>query len=921
MTPADVSLPKDDLTQESLASQPSITPRRARLRAALQAVKYLASRALMIALIIFLGVFVTIIIMNRPINLGWYINPPQLDVAIQQAVKTTVDVHRQGLSTREREEFDSDAMTQELLEESGFNLPYLPRHLKWTLNSLQFDWGRLRASRVNYYAIWRTSSTFNLNDILVEYMPNTMLLATSAYLIVFMLGIPLALFLARHYGKWYDRVVAFLAPISSIPSWVIGILLIAIFAIQFNWLPYGRMVGNIPPETKLGYVPIVLKHMILPVSAIVLSIFFHLVYSWRSFFITFGQEDYVELGKAVGLSARKLQRNYILKPTLPYVITSFAIMFASFWQMTIALEVIFNWPGLGFLFINYGLPNLWGDSMYPGELLIALSVIVMFAYLLGAAVFLLDIIYVLIDPRIRLTQGDAALHLKSNRRWRWKDLKSELQLLQQRVKKLIQRKTAHQKQQKARIDFSLHRAERRQRFRQAVREIMRYPSAIIGLIIISLLVIGSLYAVIALPYEKIGEEWERNQLTGKPMAPQQAKPVYMNWFRQKKLLSTLILNSEEGDAERFEGTVSEDIDQIVLTFTFDYDYAEFPTEMIIYFSSTFTEKRTFTALSWRTPDGREIPLKDVAVGSYEKYDMNDKINFRRLMRDYESLSSWFQVDGGSPTPHHYLLFADPYADEARVLPGEYQLVIDALTFEPGNDIQAELILLGQVYGLAGTDYYRRDLLVPLVWGMPFALIVGLGGAVSTTILSMLVAATGVWFGGWVDNLVQRITDMNLVMPVLAIAVLAYAYLGLSLWVILIVFVFLNVFGTPTKNFRAAFLQVKSSPYIEAAKAYGSGNWRIISRYMVPRLISVLVPQLVVLIPSFVFLEATLGLFNINTGFPTWGTVIFLALSRGAMFSSRYWVLQPIALLLLTGLGFSMFGFALERILNPKLLEK
>lgn len=83
----------------------------------------------------------------------------------------------------------------------------------------------------------------------------------------------------------------------------------------------------------------------------------------------------------------------------------------------------------------------------------------------------------------------------------------------------------------------------------------------------------------------------------------------------------------------------------------------------------------------------------------------------------------------------------------------------------------------------------------------------------------------------------------------------------------------------------------------------------------------MVPQLVVLIPSLVFLEATLGLFNINTGFQTWGTVIFLALSRGAMFSSRYWVLQPIALLLLTGLGFSMFGFALERILNPRLAEK
>jgi len=80
----------------------------------------------------------------------------------------------------------------------------------------------------------------------------------------------------------------------------------------------------------------------------------------------------------------------------------------------------------------------------------------------------------------------------------------------------------------------------------------------------------------------------------------------------------------------------------------------------------------------------------------------------------------------------------------------------------------------------------------------------------------------------------------------------------------------------------------------------------------------LIPQIILLIPSFVFLEATLGLFNISSMYPTWGKVIYQALSKGAWFGSRYWVLQPLALLLITGLGFSMFGVALERILNPRL---
>ncbi|MFH1446683.1 MAG: ABC transporter permease, partial [Chloroflexota bacterium] len=270
---------------------------------------------------------------------------------------------------------------------------------------------------------------------------------------------------------------------------------------------------------------------------------------------------------------------------------------------------------------------------------------------------------------------------------------------------------------------------------------------------------------------------------------------------------------------------------------------------------------------------------------------------------------------------HYILFADPDSNTPSLVKGTYQLRVDGLTFEEESDIQAEFVILGSVYGFAGTDNNRRDLSVPLFWGMPFALIIGLVGSLSTTIFSMILAATGVWFGGWVDNLIQRLTDINLVLPVLAISVLACAFLGINIWVILSVIVLLNVFGTPTKNFRSAFLQIKDASYIEAARSYGASNGRIIMKYMVPRIIPVLVPQLVILIPGFVFLEATLGLFNINSGLPTWGTVIFQALTKGALYRSRYWVLQPLALLLITGVAFALLGSALERILNPRLLEK
>jgi peptide/nickel transport system permease protein len=271
-----------------------------------------------------------------------------------------------------------------------------------------------------------------------------------------------------------------------------------------------------------------------------------------------------------------------------------------------------------------------------------------------------------------------------------------------------------------------------------------------------------------------------------------------------------------------------------------------------------------------------------------------------------------------PIPGVYLLFADPNSSEPRALSGTYTLHAKAIGFDKNVDLNGELVILGRIYGAAGTDMRGRDLLLPLLWGMPFALVFGLLGALVTTLLSMCVAATGVWLGGGVDNFIQRLVEVNMILPVIAIGVLLIAYFNVSIWVFLSIVVLLNVFGSPTKSFRAALLQLKDAPYLEAARAYGASNGRIIGRYLVPRMIPILIPQLIILIPSYVFLEATLGFFNIKTNYPTWGSIIYDALSYGSNYGSSFWVLEPIAMLLLTAVAFAMFGFGLERILNPRM---
>jgi peptide/nickel transport system permease protein len=246
--------------------------------------------------------------------------------------------------------------------------------------------------------------------------------------------------------------------------------------------------------------------------------------------------------------------------------------------------------------------------------------------------------------------------------------------------------------------------------------------------------------------------------------------------------------------------------------------------------------------------------------------------------------------------------------------------VQGQTFEKDSNLDVEFVFHGQSYGLAGTDHQRRDIMVALLWGAPIALSFGLLAAVSTSVLSMAIAAIGSWYGGWLDELIQRITEVNLVLPFLAILIMVGTFYSRSIWVLLGVTIALSIFTGAVKSYRAAFLQVKESTYIEAAKAYGASNLRIIFRYLVPRMVPLLIPTLVSAVPSYVFLEASLALLGLGDPvLPTWGKVINDAYTNGALYQGfYYWILEPAVLLMITGLGFAMLGFALDRIFNPRL---
>lgn len=444
------------------------------------------------------------------------------------------------------------------------------------------------------------------------------------------------------------------------------------------------------------------------------------------------------------------------------------------------------------------------------------------------------------------------------------------------------------------------------RLKSGLQDLRKYPSAMAGVFIIIALVIQAFYAMAAIPYSEALRQWRGGDEVLREN-PRNARPEWVNWFSAADLPSTIVLDSADpNQAEKTTEMLGDALKDISITYTFDFEADGFPQALTLFYTADFERRQPFVEMLWIKPNGDEVRIGDISPRSFETYRFSQE---SRLVRRLAGLP-----------PNIGLFVEDPRAEQLVPLKGTYQLQLQGTVFEADDDIDAKLVVYGQVHGIAGTDHRRRDLSVALLWGTPIALAFGLLAAVGTTVTTMVIAAFGVWFGGWVDATIQRITEVNIILPVLPILIMVGTFYSRSIWVILGVVILLSIFSAGIITFRAIFLQVKESGYIEAAQAYGAGSMRIVGYYMLPRVIPLLIPTLVTLIPTFVFLEASLAVLGLGDPvLPTWGKVIDDAYQQGALHNGYYyWILQPTALLMLTGLGFAMVGFALDRIFNPRL---
>jgi peptide/nickel transport system permease protein len=344
--------------------------------------RYVGLRILTLLLTVMAGIYLTILIAN----MGGYVdNIMRSQIRENVVQKMLYNKSFQMLNTEERKSLiDAKCALEE--KRLGLNTPFIIRSFRYLKNAMILDLGN-----ANYMTSDGGSRQVRL--ILLERLPATLLLMGVSQTVLFLLSVYFALSLSRKYGNFWDKLIIALSPTSSAPPWFYGIFLILIFAAVLKILPFSGLVDTPPPATQIGYFLSLLKHLVLPTFSLIISGLFLSIYTWRTFFLIYSSEDYVEMAKAKGVTPRNIERRYIMRPTMPNIVTSFALTLIYVWTGATITETVFIWPGLGRTLYQaigfYDIPVIVGDT-------------IVFAYLLVITVFLLDIVYVFIDPRVKV---------------------------------------------------------------------------------------------------------------------------------------------------------------------------------------------------------------------------------------------------------------------------------------------------------------------------------------------------------------------------------------------------------------------------------------------------------------------------------------------------------------------------------------
>lgn len=235
------------------------------------------------------------------------------------------------------------------------------------------------------------SGSSDVREILLEKMPRTILLFTTATVAISVIGVLLGSLAGSRVGSKTDRITsAFAVVSSSFPVWWIGMLVIFAFAFTYQVFP-ARATPSLPPGDP-GYAAALLYHMVLPLITIVAVGFGSWAYLVRNFMAGIMQEDYIAAKRTMGVPARRIVYGHALRNAAPPIVTILALSLSGSLGGAVITEAVFDWPGMG---------RLYFDAITVMDLPVIVGATYVLTAFFLASILAADVLYGYFDPRVR----------------------------------------------------------------------------------------------------------------------------------------------------------------------------------------------------------------------------------------------------------------------------------------------------------------------------------------------------------------------------------------------------------------------------------------------------------------------------------------------------------------------------------------